>query len=101
MELLNFRGLLGFLICIASSGHVLECAHGPNGPELSGNVKSLDVYGDSGMIHLLLATNTGDQKNASLFYTSSSDIGSSWDSYAPIDTSCAPAFARGRGSDFR
>ena len=101
MELLNFRGLLGFLICIASSGHVLECAHGPNGHELSGNVKSLDVYGDSGMIHLLLATNTGDQKNASLFYTSSSDIGSSWDSYTPIDTSCAPAFARGRGSDFQ
>ena len=67
--------------------------------ELSGSVKSLDAYADSGKIHLLLATTREDQEKAGLLYTCSTDHGKSWRPYQRIDTS-APAYARGR-TDFQ
>jgi len=67
----------------------------------SGSVKSLDVYESNGTIHLLIATTKEGNDNASLYYTSSSDQGGSWKPYRKIKTSIAPAYARGRGTDFQ
>lgn len=77
------------------------CGAQPSPGKLPGHVKSLDVYADDGRLHVLLATNTDGQENAGLYYTASEDNGTSWSSYTRIGTSCAPAYARGRGTDFQ
>ena len=101
MELLNLRGRIVSTCCLLAGAWSVGCASIPSGDELSGNVKSLDVYGDDGKIHLLLATAKEGQENAVLVYTCSADHGKSWEPYHPIDTSSAPAYARGRGTDFQ
>ena len=103
MEFLNSKclSLACRLSCLLTAALVVGCASIPPGDKLSGNVKSLDAYEDRGKIHLLLATAKEGQENAGLIYTCSTDHGKSWKPYHQIDTSAAPAFARGRGTDFQ
>ena len=101
MEFLNLRGSIFSTCCLLAGTWLVGCASIPVGGELSGSVKSLDVYADDGKIHLLLATAKEGEENAELIYTCSNDHGKSWRPYHQIDTSSAPAYARGRGTDFQ
>ena len=101
MEFLDFKRRLVASACLPAGALLVGCASIPAGDDLSGSVKSLDVYADDGKIHLLLATTKEDQENAGLIYTCSTDHGKSWKPYHRIDTSSAPAYARGRGTDFQ
>ena len=101
MEFLDFKRRLVASACLPAGALLVGCASIPAGDDLSGSVKSLDVYADVGKIHLLLATTKEDQENAGLIYTCSTDHGKSWKPYHRIDTSSAPAYARGRGTDFQ
>ena len=98
---MNSKGRLGSIGCLIAVTLSFGCASIPIDDELSGSVKSLDVYPDDGKIHLLLATAKEDQEKAGLLYTCSTDHGKSWRPYHRIDTSSAPAYARGRGTDFQ
>lgn len=101
MELLNSKLSLSAFGCLMAATLSFGCASIQKGDKLSGSIKSLDVYGDDGKIHLLVATAKEEQENADLIYTCSSDHGKSWRPYHRIDTSSSPAYARGRGTDFQ
>ena len=65
-----------------------------------GDVKSLDIYVDSGVIRMLIADYQKVDDRSYLWYIQSVDAGKTWSKPVRVDKGSARPYARGRGTDF-
>lgn len=65
-----------------------------------GEIKSLDVFANNGILHVLFADEDKEGNQSFLRYIKSEDNGNSWSKPTQVDEGSLEPYARGRGTDF-